>query len=162
MRHPTVRLDRLHFAAGTPYETVLRREMGEGERVMAPEVAAVLKRALVQVVEAGTARRAHKAFDLPNGIRLTLGGKTGTGDNRFETYDAKGNLIDSRVINRTATFVFFIGARYFGTVTAYVPGPAAEDYHFTSALPVQILKAMAPTLRPFVDPCGGPDCAQRK
>ncbi|MBA2721299.1 MAG: hypothetical protein H0U56_00045, partial [Methylibium sp.] len=46
--------------------------------------------------------------------------------------------------NRTATFVFFIGERHFGTLTAYVPGPEAADYRFTSALPAQILKSMAP------------------
>jgi len=48
------------------------------------------------------------------------------------------------VLNRTATFVFFIGERHFGALTAYVPGPAAADYRFTSALPAQILKSMAP------------------
>jgi hypothetical protein len=45
--------------------------------------------------------------------------------------------------------VFFIGKRHFGTVTAYVPGADARDYRFTSALPVQILKTLAPLMRPI-------------
>ena len=39
-----------------------------------------------------------------------------------------GGLISSRVVDRTATFVFFLGDRFFGTVTAYVPGPDAERF----------------------------------
>ena len=48
--------------------------------------------------------------------------------------------------DRTATFVFFIGERHFGTLTAFVPGPEAADYQFTSALPTQILKTLAPVV----------------
>ncbi len=65
-------------------------------------------------------------------------------------------------MSRTATFVFFLGDRFFGTLTAYVPNPAAVTFNFTSALPVQILKILAPKLtplltgRPFVGP---PDLA---
>lgn len=43
-----------------------------------------------------------------------------------------------------------LGERFFGVVTAYVPGPRAARYEFTSALPVQVLKALAPALWPFV------------
>jgi hypothetical protein len=39
-----------------------------------------------------------------------------------------------------------LGERYFGTVTAYVLGEEAQKYQFTSALPVQVLKALTPTL----------------
>uniref|UniRef100_UPI0025FEBBD9 hypothetical protein n=1 Tax=uncultured Thiodictyon sp. TaxID=1846217 RepID=UPI0025FEBBD9 len=35
-------------------------------------------------------------------------------------------------------------------MTAYVTGPTAVRYRFTSALPVQILKSLEPTLRPLV------------
>ncbi|HEY2929909.1 MAG TPA: glycosyl transferase family 51, partial [Albitalea sp.] len=150
LRAPTVRIEELHFAAGTPYETHLRRRPFRAERVLAPEIAATLKRALVQVVEKGTARRANAAFDLPGSGHVTIGGKTGTGDNRSTTVGARGQVIESRVLSRTATFVFFIGARHFGTVTAYVPGAEAENYRFTSALPVQILKSLAPMLQPIV------------
>ena len=79
-----------------------------------------------------------------------MGGKTGTGDNRFEVYGAGGTLIQSKVINRTAVFVFFLGDRFFGAITAYVAGPEAANYSFTSSLPTQILKILAPTLMPLL------------
>ncbi len=44
----------------------------------------------------------------------------------------------ARVMNRTAAFVFLIGDRYDGTITAYVSGEGAAGYRFTSALPVQV------------------------
>ncbi len=81
---------------------------------------------------------------------IAIGGKTGTGDNRLNTYSARGHQTGSKVLNRTATFVFYLGERHFGTITAYVPGPAAEKFRFTSALPVSIVKLMAPLLEPVV------------
>jgi membrane peptidoglycan carboxypeptidase len=142
-------MEGLHFAAGTPYETRLARTAGRGEQVMKPEVAATLKRALAAVVESGTARRLRGAFDLPGKAQVTIGGKTGTGDNRHNVYGAGGKLLESRAINRTATFVFFVGERHFGVITAYVPGALADSYEFTSGLPVQIVKVMAPQLAPY-------------
>ena len=62
------------------------------------------------------------------------------------------------MLNRTATFVFFLGERHFGTITAYVPGPAAERFRFTSALPVSIVKLMAPLLEPVVRSSGTEAC----
>jgi hypothetical protein len=59
-----------------------------------------------------------------------VGGKTGTGDQRFDVY-AGGRLIESRYVNRSATFVFNIGD--FGSMTAYVHGPESKNYDFTSA-----------------------------
>ena len=59
-------------------------------------------------------------------------------------------MIESRALDRTATFVFFLGDRFFGTVTAYVPAPEANRYHFSSALAVQLLKALAPELQPLL------------
>ena len=147
LRYPTLRIERLEFAAATPYETVLRRKPGGPERVLAPEIAATLRHALQRVVERGTARRIDAALDLPDGTHVPLGGKTGTGDNRSVVTGPGGRVIESRVVNRTATFVFFIGERHFGSLTAYVPGPEAGSYRFTSALPVQILKTLAPLLR---------------
>ena len=145
VRQPTVQIEGLHFAAATPYETQLARAVrGEPERALAPEVAQVLKAALTQVVEQGTARRLRGALLDAHGAPLAVGGKTGTGDNRQISHGARGERIGDRVLNRTATFVFFIGERHFGTLTAYVPGPEAGDYRFTSALPAQILKSMAP------------------
>jgi hypothetical protein len=54
------------------------------------------------------------------------------------------------VVDRTATFVFFLGDRFFGTITAYVPGAIAGNYHFTSAIAVQLLKAIEPQLEPLL------------
>ena len=87
-----------------------------------------------------------------DGTELAVGGKTGTGDHRFDVYGANGQLLRSRVVNRSATFVFNIGERYFGSITAHVRGPQAADYDFTSALPVQLLKVLASRLMPLMDP----------
>src|SRR5262249_20159063 len=75
---------------------------------------------------------------------------TGTGDNRSSRFTAGGGMIESRALDRTATFVFFLGDRFFGTVTAYVPAPAANRYQFSSALAVQLLKALQPELQPLL------------
>jgi len=158
IRQPTVRIDSLHFAADTPYDTQVARNALNGQRVMPSEVAAALRGALSQVVEGGTARRLQGSFSLPDGRLLTLGGKTGTGDNRVETVGRGGRVLSSRAMNRTATFVFFIGPRHYGTLTAFVPGRAAEKFTFTSALPVQVLKGMAPILAPYLEPSGGTLC----
>jgi hypothetical protein len=55
-------------------------------------------------------------------------------------------------VNRSATFVFNIGERFFGSMTAYVHGPESKNYDFTSALPVQLLVVLAPTLMPLIEP----------
>jgi hypothetical protein len=56
------------------------------------------------------------------------------------------------VVNRVATFVFLIDDRFFGTITAFVPGAAAgAQYEFTSGLPVRVLGALMPTLAPLLD-----------
>jgi membrane peptidoglycan carboxypeptidase len=125
---------------------------------MKPEVAAALKKAVTDVVEAGTARRVKGAFKLADGTEITVGGKTGTGDNRVEVFGAGGHLVKSKAVSRTATFVFFIGDRWFGAITAYVPGQTAQNYNFTSALPVQILRNLAPELNPYVDPVNARGC----
>ena len=160
VRYPVSRMDELQFAAGTPYETLLRRKESAGQRVLSPEIAAVVRSALINVAESGSAQRIRGAFLRSDGTAIAVGGKTGTGDNRYDTYGRKGQLIESRVVNRAAVFVFFIGDRFFGTITAYVPGPEAAGYGFTSSLPVQVLKMMAPTLKPMIEKAeGGKDSA---
>jgi hypothetical protein len=47
-------------------------------------------------------------------------------------------------------FTFFIGERFFGVITAYVEGKNAGNYHFTSSLPVQILRSLAHALEPLI------------
>ncbi len=150
MRLPTIRIDSLHFAAHTPYEVQLGFNASAGERVMRPEVARSLKKALGQVVADGTARRLNGSFVNTDGSLFQVGGKTGTGDNRVATQVIRGKTVASTATSRTATFVFYLGDRYFGTLTAFVPGKGADDFSFTSALPLQVLKGMAPILRPYV------------
>ena len=84
--------------------------------------------------------------------------KTGTGDNRIEAIGSGGRILSSKSINRTATFVFYIGDHHFGTLTAFVPGRSAENFKFTSALPVQVLKGMAPILMPYLQPGSDSQC----
>jgi membrane peptidoglycan carboxypeptidase len=145
-----VTLNRIEFAAGTPYHTLLKRKRQAAERIFAPEIASVVKLALANVVEQGTARRLRGTFTLGDGTSLPIGGKTGTGDHRLEVYAANGAVIESKVMNRTATFAFYLGARFFGVMTVFVPGEAAGDFHFTSAIAVQIVKDMEPALRPLI------------
>ncbi len=151
IRLPTIRIDSLHFAAHTPYETAMQFNAGPGERVMRPEVARALKKALGLVVADGTARRLNGSFMHGDGSALAIGGKTGTGDNRIATQVVRGKKVASTATSRTATFVFYLGDNYFGTLTAFVPGKGADDFSFTSALPLQVLKGMAPILQPYVN-----------
>ena len=157
IRQPTLRVDRLNFAVGTPYETRFAPKAGEGERVLPAEVAAALRTALSEVVEGGTARRLSGAFKLADGTPLALGGKTGTGDNRIVIGRGGARGV---ALNRTATFVFYLGPRHFGTLTAYVMGPEAGKFNFTSALPVQILKSMGPVLLPHLEPKAAEACTR--
>ena len=151
VRLSTVRFDSLHYAQGTPYETVLDKVPEVGQQVLAPELAKVARGALIGVVEAGTAGRLKGVYKDADGKPLSVGGKTGTGDHRREIWGAGGRLIDTVFISRAATFTFFLGDRFFGVMTAYVAGPDAERYHFTSSLPVQIIKFLEPTLAPLIN-----------
>jgi len=151
LRLPIVRFDSLHYAKATPYETVLDKLPEQGQQVLAPEVAKAARGALIGVVEAGTAGRLRGIYKSADGKPLSVGGKTGTGDHRREIWGAGGRLIDSVFISRAAVFTFFLGDRFFGVITAYVAGPDAERYHFTSSLPVQIIKFLEPTLAPLVN-----------
>ena len=144
VRQPTRRLERVVFGEGTPYETRLVPVERAGRRVLASEVAAAVRRMLLEVVGAGTARRALGAVPGPDGKPLAIGGKTGTGDHRYKVFAPGGRLVESRVVNRTATFVFTLDERFYGVVTAHVGGPEAAGYGFTSSLPVQIFRVLAP------------------
>ena len=103
----------------------------------------MVRREMIGVVENGTGIRAHGGIKLPDGVVLPIGGKTGTGDNRLQAFGAHGAVIGSKIVSRTAAFVFFIGDRYYGTVLAFVPGKTAGNYKFTSALAVQVLKDLS-------------------
>ncbi len=152
VRQQTVRIDKMHFAENTPYETALEQPPVAGEQVMAPEVATAVVSALSDVVDAGTAQRLKGAMTRADGATLRMGGKTGTGDNRLVTMSTRGYRTSSRAVNRTATFVFFMGDKHFGTLTAFVPGREAANFHFTSSLPIQVLRGMVPILQPYLEP----------
>jgi membrane peptidoglycan carboxypeptidase len=153
VRKPVERIDSLHFAKDTPYETLVKRAPTAGsERVLSADVARAALDTIRGVVAEGTAKRAKHAFVQSDGSVIAVGGKTGTGDQRFDVYAKGGHLIESRFVNRSATFVFNIGERFFGTMTAYVHGPDSANYDFTSALPVQLLVSLAPSLMPMIEP----------
>jgi membrane peptidoglycan carboxypeptidase len=150
-RLPFVRFDSLHFASATPYETLLNKLPEQGERIFPAEVARAARGALAGVVDGGTASRLRGVYTDNNGKPLIVGGKTGTGDHRKQVWGERGRLLESKFISRAATFTFFLGDRFFGVITAYVEGPNAESYHFTSSLPVQIIKYLKPTLSPLLN-----------
>jgi membrane peptidoglycan carboxypeptidase len=150
VRVPSVLVERLRFAAGTPFETVVERAPAEGERLFSPELAAAVRGVLNGVVETGTASRLARAIVEEDGAETLIGGKTGTGDHRYVTFSSPGVIKESRSVNRSATFVFFIGDRFFGTMTAFVPGADAANYEFTSALSTQVMKHLLPILKPLI------------
>jgi membrane peptidoglycan carboxypeptidase len=151
IRYPNVTVRELRFAQNTPVEVVLRREPAAGQRVMSPEIAALVHQELIGVVEKGTARRAQGGIRLADGTLISVGGKTGTGDNQFKVFGQGGYPISSHSVNRTAAFAFLVGDRFFGTVLAFVPGKSAENYEFTSSLAVQIFKDLEPTIKQLME-----------
>ncbi len=148
VRLPSVRLTRMHFAKSTPYETIVTPRTDAGRRVLPSEVAVVVRGALTDVVEQGTAKRLDGTFVKRGGSKIPVGGKTGTGD---DLLDRKNGSVTGTAATRSAAFAFFIGDRFFGTITAHVPAQYARKHQFTSALPVQVLKALAPALEPLIN-----------
>lgn len=146
---PPHSLTSLRFAAGTPYETEFAHVPAGNDAAVSPEIVDVVHRLLHDVVQGGTGARLASGLPLPNGRALDVYGKTGTGDQRFEVYAPGARLIESRKVNRTATFVFVIDNRFFGTLTAYAHEPYAARYAYTSAMAVQLLKSMSPVLAPL-------------
>jgi hypothetical protein len=113
--------------------------------VLPEPVARAILPILANVVQTGTAVRlagTYKAADR----KLIVGGKTGSGDNRYDTTGPGGRVVSSRPVDRTAVFVFYIEDRYYGVLTALVRGKESGDYGFTSSLPVAILKILAPDI----------------
>jgi len=150
VRYPVQRVEELHFAEGTPYETLLRPSRPRGDRVLSSEIAAVVRVSMVDVVTQGTAGRGFGAVRAADGSPILIGAKTGTGDNRLRVVGRDGIVSEDRAIDRTATVVFFVGDRFYGAITAFVSGPAADRYSFTSALPLQILRMLGPTLEGLI------------
>ena len=79
----------------------------------------------------GTGTRIRNAFlDCEKGAPLAVGGKTGTGDNRYDRcfYGPGGQLISSRVVDRTGTASCSSSASASSApVTAYVAGAEAAE-----------------------------------
>jgi membrane peptidoglycan carboxypeptidase len=146
VRLPLRIVEEVRFGADTPYETQFSLAAPAEERVIAPEIARIVKETLYDVVKLGTARRLDRAFVRADGTEIGVGGKTGTGDHRYKNFDAGGIMTGSRAMNRTATFAFVFGDRFFGDISAYVLGPDSSGYRFTSALPLAVLKLLSPVL----------------
>jgi membrane peptidoglycan carboxypeptidase len=109
---PAIQMRRLRVARGTPYETAMEPAAPQRTRVLPPAVARAILPVLAQVVKSGTAVRlagALKIGDRP----LVAGGKTGSGDNRYEMVGRNGERVLSRPVDRTAVFVFYIEKRFF-------------------------------------------------
>lgn len=143
-------VDTLSFAVGTPFETHFAHAANTGREAVSPEIASVARGLLHDVVQGGTGARLAAGLPLGDGRTLPVYGKTGTGDQRLNVYARGARLIESRKINRTATFVFVIGDRFYGTLTAYTHEPYAARYDYTSAMAVQLLKSLGPSLAPVL------------
>ncbi len=150
MHRPGVRVEKLRFAEGTPYETVVAKRNDLSRRVLRADVVSVVRKAMQDVVENGTARRVFHSVVGPDGVPLVLAGKTGTGDHVRKTVNAQGVVLSEEAVSRTATFAFILGDRFYGVIGAFVKGPESADYEFTSALATQVFKVLAPELNALV------------
>lgn len=149
---PVERFESIEFAANTPYQTLLKHDDSAVPRqVLDPAITHIMKNVMREVVDNGTAKRVRDIYRDGNNNVLAVGGKTGTGDQRYDEFSAGGHLLNSRVVNRTGTFAFYIGDRFFGTITAHVAGQDAADYAFTSALSAQMLRSLAPVINPLIN-----------
>jgi len=83
-------------------------------------------------------------------IRFRSEARPAPGDNRYHIYGRHGYLRGERVVDRTSTFVFFLANRFFGTITAFVQGPRAIAFSFSSKRAVQLLRALRPQLEPLL------------
>lgn len=137
----SMRFREITLAPNTPYQLNFRKPAPQPQRVLPAEATRIIRDTMYTVVENGTAVRARGSVKLSDGTVLPLGGKTGTGDNR------EGDTVKSR----TATFVFVIDNRFYGTITAFVDGPSAAKYRFTSSLASQIFKTIVTDIQPVLD-----------
>lgn len=151
LRRQPIKFQRIVFGENTPYELDMRMQQPAAARVLPEEVARIARREMQGVVEQGTGRRIRGAVRLSDGTVLPVGGKTGTGDNRIHTFARGGAITSSSATSRTGTFVYIIDDRFFGCITAYVDGPEADKYTFTSGLATQVLKVLQPAIQQTLD-----------
>ena len=90
-------------------------------------------------------------------FRHSTGGRTADAQDKLRQMDRSGRVRAEVIRDRTATFVFLVGARWFGVATVHVSGEEAAGYSFTSSLPVKVVRLLAPRMlnafRPL--PAGG-------
>jgi hypothetical protein len=116
----------LEFGGSTPYQTLLKHNNSTvPPQVLSPVIANIMREVMQEVVDNGTAKRAANSYRDVDGKPIAIGGKTGTGDQRYDEFSVGGHMVSSRVLNRTGTFAFYIGDRFFGTITAHVAGEQA-------------------------------------
>jgi hypothetical protein len=53
------------------------------------------------------------------GAPLVVGGKTGSSENRFDTFSRSGHLLTSRAVSRTAGIVFYPAVRFVGRNSSF-------------------------------------------
>jgi membrane peptidoglycan carboxypeptidase len=148
---PNAEFTDITLGKDTPYEKNFVYAPKNEMLVMNPNIAAIVKDNLENIVQNGTARRTKNAIKFSNGVKWAIGGKTGTGDNRIETHDRLGNVTLSTVRNRTATFVFTFGDKYYGSMVAYAAGEQAASEEFTSSLPVKAFSLIVKDLTPIFE-----------
>jgi membrane peptidoglycan carboxypeptidase len=141
---PSTKFYGLLFGSKTPFETRIKVAEINDRRVLSKEVVAIAKEALTKVVQGGTAVRIKDGIS-DGKFSYQVIGKTGTGDHRHKVFRG-GRNVATEVRNRTATIVFILGDKFFGTLTVFVPGKDAEKFKFTSSLTVQLLKHLGSSL----------------
>ncbi|MDE2030106.1 MAG: hypothetical protein KGI97_06040 [Alphaproteobacteria bacterium] len=151
---PLERFSSIELAANTPYETLLTHDDNvQAPQVLDPAIAEAMKSIMLETMSGkrSTAAGVKGVYLDAKGEPLPIGGKTGTGDQRYDEFGAGGRIISSRRVNRTGTLVFYIGNRFFGVIVAHVGGNAAADFTFSSAIAVQMLRDLAPIINPLVN-----------
>jgi len=122
MRLPVTRVGAMQFASATPYETRLDYQPPRAERVLSADVADVVRRALIGVVDEGTAKRLKGALVRRDGSVVAIGARP-HGRPIVSTLRPRRavDLVARR--RRSATLVFLIGDRYFGTIMGTCTSP---------------------------------------
>jgi membrane peptidoglycan carboxypeptidase len=155
VRRPVVKFTSIEIGKNTPYETTATPHATPGARVLPEEVTTLVRREMIGVVQEGTGVRLRNAVTLSDGRQLPVGVKTGTGDNRKQTFNARGGVRTDEKVSRTATVDFVIGDNIWGTATANIIGPDAKDFKFTSGLAAQLIKVAVPDIIPVLDRANG-------
>ena len=150
VRRPTERLARFHFGAGTPFETVLEREPAT-QRARAPPPRS--RRWCARSCSASCAPAPRRAR-ARRSSSPTAASSTSAARPAPATTASSAPAFRRRApacMSRTASFVFTVGDRFYGTVVVYVPGEAAADYSFTSSAAVQVWNHLLPSLQPLFE-----------